>query len=286
MKYKGAQRVFYFEIEMSDQDQTSISSLRRALGLLRVLADGDPAGLRLKDIAEAALCSQPTAHRALQDLIAEGFAEQVAGGKRYRLALDFYVLAARAGQANGLRDLARPALLRLSATLGDTIFLLVRNGFDAVCLDRVEGPFPIRSFTGDIGGKVPLGLGQGSLAILANLPEQEQEAVIRFNIPRLLDRGFLDEAALRSAIARARTQGWVNTSSGLIPGMAGLGVPVLDAERRAVAALSVGTLAERLSPERLPHVVKILQTEAQALAAKLNPFDAALRYPSRSLSTI
>ena len=271
---------------MSDQGQATASSLRRALSLLRVLADGNPAGLRLKDIAETAGCSQPTAHRALQDLMAEGFAEQIEGGKRYRLALDFYVLAARAGHANGLRDLARPALLRLSATLSDTIFLLVRNGFDAVCLERVEGPFPIRSFTGDIGGKVPLGLGQGGLAILANLPEEEQEAVIRFNIPRLLDRGFLDEAALRSALAKAHAQGWVNYSTGLIPGMAGLGVPVLDAQGRAVAALSVGTLAERLNADRLPHVVKILQTEAQALAAKLNPFDAALRYPSRSLSAI
>ena len=128
---------------MNNSDLQSSSSLRRALRLLRVLAAGDPAGLRLKDIAEAAGCSQPTAHRMLQDLAAEGFAEQAAG-KRYRLALDFYVLAARAGQASGLREAARPALLRLSATLSDTIFLLVRNGFDAVCLDRVEGPFPIR----------------------------------------------------------------------------------------------------------------------------------------------
>ena len=68
--------------------------------------------------------------------------------------------------------------------------------------------------------------------------------------------------------------------------MAGVGVPVLDTQARAVAALSVGTLAERLNADRLPHVVKILQGEAQALAGKLNPFDVALRYPSRSLSTI
>ena len=101
---------------MLNDDQSFPSSLRRALGLLRILAGSDPAGVRLKDIAEAAGCSQPTAHRALQDLITEGFAEQVAGGKRYRLALDFFVLAARAGQAGGLRDIARPALLRLSAT--------------------------------------------------------------------------------------------------------------------------------------------------------------------------
>lgn len=205
---------------MTDSPET-LSSLRRALGLLRLVGAADAGGIRLKDLAAAAGCSQPTAHRALQDLAAEGFVEQV--GKRYRLALDFFVLAARAGQAGGLRDLARPVLLRLSATLADTIFLLVRNGYDAVCLDRIEGPFPIRSFTGDIGGKVPLGLGQGSLAILAHLPEAEREAVIRFNVPRLLDRGFLDEAALRVELAKAREQGWVNLNTGLIPGMAGTG---------------------------------------------------------------
>ena len=264
----------------------SLSSVRRALGLLRILAAGEPEGMRLKDIAEAAGCGQPTAHRALRDLMAEGFVEQASGGKRYRLALDFFAMAAKAGHAGGLRDLARPALLRLSATLSDTIFLLVRNGYDAVCLDRIEGPFPIRSFTGDIGGKVPLGIGQGSLAMLAHLPDDEREAVIRFNMPRLLDRGFFDEAALRSAIATARAQGWVNLNTGLIPGMAGVAVPVFDAQGRPVAALSVGTLAERLHDERLPNVAAILTAEARALGAALNPFDPTLRYPSRALSAV
>ena len=267
-------------------DDEPISSLRRALGLLRVISAGDAEGMRLKDIADSAGCSQPTAHRALRDLIAEGFVEQAAGGKRYRLALDFFVLAARAGQAGGLRDLARPVLLRLSATLNDTIFLLVRNGYDAICLDRIEGPFPIRSFTGDIGGKVPLGIGQGSVAMLAHLPEAEREAVIRFNMPRLLDRGFLDEAGLRCALAEAREQGWVNLNSGLIPGMAGVAVPVFDARNRVVAALSVGTLAERLGSDRLPNVINILRGEAQTLGARLNPFDVSLRYPSRTLSAV
>lgn len=262
------------------------SSLRRALGLLRVLSQAGAGGMRLKDLADASGSSQPAAHRALQDFIAEGFVEQVAGGKRYRLALDFFVLAAGAGQADGLRDLARPALLRLSATLNDTIFLLVRNGYDAVCLDRVEGPFPIRSFSGDIGGKIPLGLGQGSLMILAYLPETERESVIRFNMPRLLDRGLLDEAGLRASLERARKDGWIDLNTGLIPGMAGVAVPVFDAQGRVVAALSIGTLAERLRDDRLLNVVSLLRTEAAALSARLNPFDPALRYPSRSLSAI
>lgn len=262
------------------------SGIRRGLGLLKVLAAGDPGGMRLTDVAAASGQSQPSAHRALKALMAEGFVEQAEGTRKYRLALDFFVLAARAGHADGLRNRARPALLRLSATLGDTIFLLVRNVFDAVCLDRVEGPFPIRSFTGDIGGKVPLGLGQGSLAMLAFLPEDEREAVIRFNMPRLLDRGFLDEVGLRMQIEVVRQSGWASTNTGLIPGMAGVGVPILDAEGRAVAALSIGTLSERLRDDRLPVVVKLLQKEAEGIAGALNPFDPTLRYPARSLGSV
>lgn len=268
---------------MSNEPQ-SASSLRRALTLLRILAEGGSEGMRLKDIATASGASQSTVHRAVQDLAAEGFVEQIASGKRYRLGLDFFVLAARAGQAGGLREQARPALLRLSATLNDTVFLLVRDRFDVVCLDRIEGPFPIRSFTGDIGGRVPLGLGQGSLAVLAHLPEDEREAVIRFNVPRLMDRGFLDEATLRAALETVRAQGWANLNTGLIPGMAGLGVPVIDATGMPVAALSIGTLAERLGPERLPGVIRIMQGEAKQLGARINPFDPGLRYPSRLLA--
>lgn len=260
-----------------------LSSLRRALNLLKVLGAGEAQGMRITELAVATGMPQPTVHRALQDLVAEGFVEQVA--RRYRLGLGFFVLAAGSRQTSQLRDLARPALLRISATLSDTVFLLVRDRFDAVCIDRIEGPFPIRSFTGDIGGRVPLGLGQGSLAILAHLPEAEREAVIRFNVPRLLDRGFLDEATMRAALETARAQGWVNLNTGLIPGMAGLGVPVFDAAGVPVAALSIGTLAERLGPERLPGIVRIVQAEASALGAAINPFDLGLRYPARALAS-
>ena len=269
---------------MVASDDTAISTVRRALELLRILAGGPPEGMRLKDIGEVVGYGQSMVHRLLQDLILEGVVEQVSGSKRYRPALEFFVLAARIGESSGLRRLAGPTLLRLSATLSESIFLLVRTGFDAVCLVLVEGPYPIRSFTGDIGGKVPLGLGQGSLAILSHLPEAEQEAVIRFNMPRLIDKGFLDEATLRVAIAKAREQGWADLNSGLIPGMAGVGVPVFDAHGLAVASLSVGTLAERLTESRLAGVVKVMKAEAEELSQRLNPFDMTLRHPMRSLA--
>jgi DNA-binding IclR family transcriptional regulator len=168
--------------------------------------------------------------------------------------------------------------------LGDTIFLLVRSGFDAVCLDRNEGPFPIRSFTGDIGGRVALGVGQASMAILAHLPRGEQEEVIRYNLPRVRSYGVFDEVYLRTEIERVLRLGYSGHNAGVLEGMAGVAVPILDREGRPVAALSVGTLAERLNEERLPVVVQILQREAEAVGRKINPFDPALRRPSHSLA--
>jgi len=240
-------------------------------------------GLRVSELCKQLGLTQPTTHRLLQQLIEEGLVEQGEQTRRYRLAIDFFALAARAADHGGLRELCRPSLLRLGASLGDSVFLLVRSGFDAVCLDRWEGPFPIRTFTGDIGGRVPLGLGQGAMAILAHLPQAEQEEVLRFNVPRIQHMGALDEVFLRTEAARARTQGYTNVNSGLIEGMAGAAVPVFDRNQRVVAALSVGTIANRLSADRLPVVIDLLQREAKKISERVNPFDRALRRPAESL---
>jgi DNA-binding IclR family transcriptional regulator len=258
--------------------------LERAFAVIRALSEAQADGGRVTRLAKAVGLTQGTVHRILHALIAEGIVEQDENSKLYRLSVDFFALAAQAGNPSGMRTLCRPALLRLCASLGDTIFLLVKSSFDAVCLDICEGPFPIRSFTGDIGGRVALGVGQGSLAILAFLPEAEREEIIRFNVPRIRGYGVLDEVYLRTEIERVRQLGYAGRNSGVLDGMAGVAVPILDRTGVAVAALSVGTLAARLGDDRLPMVVELLRRQADAIGPQTNPFDVALRRPMHGLS--
>ncbi|MFL9864964.1 IclR family transcriptional regulator [Paraburkholderia fungorum] len=258
--------------------------LERAFAVIRALSEAQSEGGRVTRLAKAVGLTQGTVHRILHALIAEGIVEQDENSKLYRLSVDFFALAAQAGNPSGMRTLCRPALLRLCASLGDTIFLLVKSSFDAVCLDICEGPFPIRSFTGDIGGRVALGVGQGSLAILAFLPEAEREEIIRFNVPRIRGYGVLDEVYLRTEIERVRQLGYAGRNSGVLDGMAGVAVPILDRTGVAVAALSVGTLAARLGDDRLPMVVELLRRQADAIGPQTNPFDVALRRPMHGLS--
>jgi DNA-binding IclR family transcriptional regulator len=275
--------------EAPDDDTTfatpasaAMSGTQRTFAVLRALADAPPAGMRVTQAARAIGLTQGTTHRLLQALVAEGMVEQDGQSKLYRLGMDLFSLAARAGNAWDLRSLCRPALLRLCGSLGDTVFLLVRSRFDAVCVDRIDGPFPIRAFTGDIGGRVALGVGQAALAILAFLPEAEREEVIRYNVPRLREFGVYDEVYLRTEIDRVRESGYAARQAGLLDGMAGLAVPLFDRSGAIVAALSVGTITARLSADRLPTVVQMLKREAAALSARINPFDPALRRPMYS----
>ncbi|AVU76435.1 IclR family transcriptional regulator [Pseudomonas sp. FP1154] len=264
-----------------EKNEVGVGAVSRLFAVLRSLGDTVEGGERVTQLAQRIGLSQPTTHRMLRSLMDEGMVEQDARSKRYRLSLDFFALAARAGNTGNLRELTRPAMLRLSASLGDSLFLLARSGFDAICLDRSEGPFPIRTFTGDIGGRVALGVGQGSLAILAFLPEEERDTVIQYNLPRLKDFHLYDEVFLRTEVESVRALGYAGRNTGVLQGMAGVAVPILDREGRAVAALSVATVSDRLGPDRLPTVVEMLKREAALIGPRVNPFDPLLRRPSQ-----
>ncbi|MCD5996576.1 IclR family transcriptional regulator [Pseudomonas sp. CDFA 602] len=265
----------------SKPPEVGVGAVSRLFAVLRCLGDCPEGGERVTQLAQQVGLSQPTTHRLLRSLMDEGMVEQDLLSKRYRLSIEFFALAAKAGNTGNLREVVRPSLLRLSASLGDSLFLLARSGFDAICLDRSEGPYPIRTFTGDIGGRVALGVGQGSLAILAFLPDDERETVIAYNLPRLKDFHLYDEVFIRSEVENVRRLGYAARNTGALPGMAGLAVPILDRNGRAVAALSVATISDRLGPDRLPTVVELLKREAVAISARINPFDPSLRQPSQ-----
>ncbi|MDN3986767.1 IclR family transcriptional regulator [Zwartia vadi] len=260
--------------------------LERAFAIIRLLADSPSDGLRVTEIAKLIGLTQGTVHRTLQSLIDQQVIEQDTRSKRYRLSIDFFSMAARAGNPMNLRDVCRPSLIRLCASLGDTIFLLVRNGFDAVCLDRAEGPVPIRSFTGDIGGRVAIGIGQGSLSILSFLPEEERDEVIRNNLPRIKEVSRFDEVYIRLEVERIRQLGYAHKSSGLLEGMAGVAVPLRDQTGRAYAAISVGSIASRITEERIPIILQLLRREVEFITPKISPFDPALRRSMQDFAAI
>jgi DNA-binding IclR family transcriptional regulator len=236
-----------------------IRSVGRAAGLLRALAAHGGEGARLSDLAEATGLSKATAHRILQSLVLSGLVEQPDGAATYHPGLALISLASNAARRSAAVRATAAARGDLARSTGDTVFLSLLDGVESVCVARDEGPFPIKALTLDIGARRPLGVGAGSLAMLAALPEGRREAAIRAMGPRYPEYG-LDARAMRREAEAARARGWALDDGQVIPGIVGIGVALGDGS----AALSLAAISWRLPPERREALAAALQAAADA----------------------
>lgn len=245
-----------------------MKSVQRAAAILKLLAQHPAEGWRLSDISEETGFGKTTAHRLLAALTEAGLARQSPETRRYHLGAELARLGARAARFD-LVELARPSLYRIARETDDTVFLSVREGLEAVCIDRQVGSFPIRTLTLDAGDRRPLGVGAGSLALLAFLPEDEIEAIIAGEEARLsMYPGFAPDI-LRRLIEQTRAQGYSFNDGRIVAGMCAIGVPVLNEAGAVAAAISMAAISDRVGEDRVPAIVALLQREAASLSAQL-----------------
>lgn len=200
----------------------------RAADILLVLGEVGRNGISLKTLSERMGQPRSTVHRALAALSARGFVEPGSRHGSYRLGPAAYGLALRRTTVEEKLEQVRPVLYAIVAETGYATFLMAEAGLDALCLELVSNA-PIRSLTGGTGGRVPLGIAAGSLAILAEMPAESRTAVIRDNAVR-----YAAYPALRpmsaSAVARmveeTRANGYSCDFGCFFPNEGGIGVAV------------------------------------------------------------
>lgn len=240
-------------------------TVHRAIDVLRFLAAGGKDGWSLGDVVLAAELSKGTAHRLLSTLISEDLAEQEPSTRRYRLKMDMLGLRPDLGWYEPLRRLATPMLQAAAAQLGDTVFLSVRNSFDALCIACETGSFPIRTFPYDVGERRPLGVGASGLAILGGLDPETVDKILRFNRGRLRAHRNFSPDELRVLADETRRNGYSVIDGLIVPGMVAIGLVFPKPVGRPNLAISAAAIADRMPRERWPEVVDALSRARDAI---------------------
>jgi DNA-binding IclR family transcriptional regulator len=225
-------------------------------------------GLRLSDIARETGLGKATTHRLLTALTVTGLVYQAPETRRYLLGYEIIRMGHMATRYD-IAELARPAMLRLARETGDTVFISVREGLDALCLAREMGDFPIKTLTLSAGDRRPLGVGAGSLALLAFLPEEEIKEIIAANAARLATYENFTADDLGRLTSKTRSDGHSFNDGRIVHAMCAVGVPVFDARGKIAAALSIAAIRERMAAERVVWIVSLLGAEARKLTALL-----------------
>ena len=243
-------------------------AVERALALLPLVGRGEGGSATLAALVRASGLNKPTVRRLLVALIGAGMVEQGAD-RRYRLGPAAYVLGVLAAPRHGLLGQAADALHRISAECGDTSFVSARNGDWALCLHRQEGGHPVRTHALQTGDQNPLGIGAGSLAMLAALPEAESEAAMARLVPAYADWPGYSAEILREDIALARARDWALNPGRVHPSSWGIGVALRLPDGRVTGALSIAAVDSRMREARQPELAGLLRREAAVVEGRL-----------------
>ncbi|WFR97822.1 IclR family transcriptional regulator [Rhizobium tumorigenes] len=245
--------------------------LDRAVAILKFLGDAGQGGASMATIGTAMGLKQPTVHRIVTALERHGLVDRERETKRYRLGLALFAMGVSAADGTGLRQLARPALLRIAAATNDSVFLMARAGFNTVCVDRQQGTYIIDSLTGHIGGQIPMGIGPASQAILAFLPLTEADVILETNAELYKKFGGLSSRKLRLLLAEVRERGYALDDGELVAGISAIAVPILPPGRDAIASIAINMTSPRMAAERIPELVDLLTREVRKIEEQLNP---------------
>jgi DNA-binding IclR family transcriptional regulator len=261
--------------------KNGVQLLDRAVLLLDLVASAGSDGASLKTLCELSALNKVTCHRILNSLVDHGFLNKIPGEKHYRLGTKLLILGVKAAKGPSLRNHFQPALERIRQQTGETVMLMARDKDESVCIDRFDGDFQMQTLTGSIGGFVPLGVGPGSLAILSFLPVDEREAIVARNIPRMGGYPMLNTDRIANWVVETAEQGFAIDTGELIPGIAGIAVPISVSGSGPIASLGLTLLSPRLTPELIQRHVALLRAEVAKIEPLLNPLDKRLSSPER-----
>ncbi|MBV9879711.1 MAG: IclR family transcriptional regulator [Gemmatirosa sp.] len=249
-------------------------AVRRAAAILRAL--GGPAqDLGLSEIAAEVHLHKTTVFRLLDALEHEELVVRDHARETYRLGPELVALGNRARRAVGLHAAARPELVALARVTGETATLEVLVGDEVLILDEVFGRFLIGSRP-ELGMRFPAYAASTGKVLLAARMEpvhraqrDAQRSARRDALPQLAPNTITSRVRLARELADVRRQGFATAFEEIEPGYAAVGAPVVDADGRAVAAISVGGPTTRLTRERLLALAPTVRAAAARIGRHL-----------------
>lgn len=272
-------------IQKSARDEGELKGAQavdRALTLLSMVGRHAERGVGLTDLVVQSGSNKPTVRRLLLALMRAGLIEQDETTRRYYLGEEAYVLGTLSSRRFGLLQMAQDGLRRISRRTEDSSFLSVRRDTFSLCLYREEGTWPVRTHALQAGFEHPLGIGAGSLAMLAALPDREIDQILAANAEIIADKyPMIAKDQLRDGVEHTRANGYSLNPGLILANSWGVGVAIRNPDGSIAGALSIAAIDSRMRPERQPELAAILREEVGRIETRIGEMMAS-RTPSRA----
>ncbi len=241
------------------------SLLERGIQVATLVAAYNMQGITHSDVARQLGLPHATTHRLLRQLMELRMLSKADGTKRFVLGALAYELGLAASTRVALRPKLQVGLERLKKVSGLPVYLFGRSGMESVCLYFTEPCRNDAPITLKTGGRRPLGVGAGGLAILAALSDVEVNEVLLANRRHFGKFGGLTVDRLHELIAETRGLGYSASGGCLNRNTAAVGMTLHGSYGNPIGAVSISSTVHRLRVAEREHLAKLLREAAPRL---------------------
>jgi IclR family acetate operon transcriptional repressor len=255
----------------------NITALQRGLSLLQLFARSER-GLTTMQVARLTGLPVSTAHRFLVNLESSGFLNCNASGV-YHLGLACFAVGQAALGQLDIRRLSLPYLLDLNQQTRETIHLTVRHGLTAVYVEKIDSPEHLRIHS-RIGAAVPLYCTAVGKVMLAYMPDQEREQVLRqLDLKRMTANTAGSVQELQTELQRVRKNGYACDLEEHELHIRCIAAPIRNHEGAVRSSLSITAPVVRMPVTRLRQLAPLIQDAGRRISAELG-YQAGIAPPA------
>ncbi len=244
-------------------------SLERALQIL-CLFKLDQQTLTLSQLSEASGLHKATVLRLCSTLMKYDFLRYRQDSRHYSLGLKLFELGSIIFSSFSLRRNASSYLDQLQSRLGKTVFLGILENDELIYVDKKEDPrIPIR-VTSQIGTRRPPYFGMLGQILMAFLPDQEVNRLLRKTpLTPFTKKSLVREKEFTERLLRIRKQGFFVDEEEALDGISGISAPIRDYTGEVIAGVGVGFISSSEDAKRKKMIIKEVCEAAQGISKQM-----------------
>jgi DNA-binding IclR family transcriptional regulator len=246
----------------------AINSLEKGLDILSCF-DPQNNALSAQAISERLGIPLSTTYRYLETLKAKDFLGKNGMTGEFELGFMLLRLGEIVSSQMKLGEIVLPHMKSLSSLSGETVLLTALNGWEAICLEKVE-PQKLIKLSLERGRSFPLYAGASSKILLAYQNNSYIDSFLK-KVPLV---GFTrntitDPAQLRKELKAIRKQGYSFSDQEADPGARAIGAPIFDHRGKIVAGLSIAGPRDRITEKNRAKLIQLVKETAEKVSGDL-----------------
>ena len=253
---------------MATQRTYLVPSTMRAMRVLEFLAHSKR-GASVSNVSRSLALPKSSTYLLLKTLEQEGYLQRSAWSGKFYFGVRLVRLCRSALANLDLREVARPWLTNLMRQTGITVHLAVLEGNEAVIIDRISPPGSAAGADW-VSRRLDVNCTGVGKALAAYLPEEQFEHLITAQrFARHNDNTIVTVAGLKKELCKVREQGYALDDEEDEIGVRCVGVPILDSNHQAFAAISLAGTTQLIPLERVESLANSLKQTASEISFQI-----------------